>query len=110
MKRGDIVSIAAGSGYGGKPRPAVIVQSDLYVSTASVVVCLFTSDPKEITITRHLIDPDDVNNLERRSWLMIDKILAVRRDKVGRHIGRLSPGKMGELDRSLLVFLGLAGE
>jgi mRNA interferase MazF len=44
MKRGDVVTVAAAGDYG-KPRPAVIVQTDaLPAAHASVVVCQMTSE------------------------------------------------------------------
>jgi len=43
MKRGDVVTVAA-AGHYGKPRPAVIVQTDAFPEThASVVICQMTS-------------------------------------------------------------------
>lgn len=44
MRRGDVVTVAATGDYG-KPRPAVIVQSDAFPEGhASVVICQLTSD------------------------------------------------------------------
>ena len=44
ITRGDVVLVVAPGDYG-KPRPAVVVQSDLFNPThASVVVCPVTSD------------------------------------------------------------------
>jgi mRNA-degrading endonuclease toxin of MazEF toxin-antitoxin module len=44
MRRGDVVTVAAAGDYG-KPRPAVIVQTDaLPVEHKSLVVCQMTSD------------------------------------------------------------------
>ena len=45
MKRGEIWTAAAGSGYAGKPRPVVIIQDDRFDATDSVTVCAFTTDP-----------------------------------------------------------------
>ncbi len=40
MKRGSIVVVAARGAYTGKPRPALVVQSDLFNPThASVTIC-----------------------------------------------------------------------
>jgi mRNA interferase MazF len=44
MKRGDVVIVAATGDYG-KPRAAVIVQTDAFPEThASVVICQMTSE------------------------------------------------------------------
>lgn len=109
MERGDVVTVAAGSGYGSKPRPAVIIQSDDFPNTLSVIVCLVTSEPIEAPLLRLPISPDGGNGLTTASWLMVDKLLAVHRAKIGQSIGRLAAGDMRRLDRALLVLLGLAG-
>jgi mRNA-degrading endonuclease toxin of MazEF toxin-antitoxin module len=63
MRRGDVVTVAVSGGYG-KPRPAIVVQSDLLNDThASVVVCLVTS-------TRgRKAEPLHLSALRRRSAL-----------------------------------------
>lgn len=109
MRRGDIVTAAAGSGYGGKPRPAVIVQSDDFPATGSVAVCLLTSDEIDAPLFRLDLVPTEGNGLKSPSWIMVDKVVAVRRDKIGRRIGSLAAEDVVRLNRALLVFLGLAG-
>ncbi len=109
MIRGDVVSVAAGSGYGGKPRPAVIVQSDDFAATASVALCLLTSRDLGAPLLRLPVLPSAANGLAAPSWIMVDKILTVPRSKVGHRIGALSPADLGSLDRALAVFLGIAG-
>jgi PemK-like, MazF-like toxin of type II toxin-antitoxin system len=45
VKRGAIVVVAAKGAYTGKPRPALILQSDLFNPThQSVTICPITSD------------------------------------------------------------------
>ncbi len=109
MKRGDIWSAAAGSGYVGKPRPVVILQDDRFDATASVTVCAMTTDPTDAPLIRLVIKPDDTNQLGERSRLMVDKITTVPRSKLGERLGRLGDDDMVRLGRSMLVFLGLAG-
>ena len=109
MRRGDIVTVSAGGGYGGKPRPAVIVQSDDFAATASVTVCLLTTHALDAALLRLPVEPSPVNNLSAPLWVMVDKIVTVPRSKVGGRIGHLSAGEVTRLDRGLLVFLGLAG-
>jgi mRNA interferase MazF len=107
VTRGDIVTVAAGSGFGSKPRPAVIIQSDRFDEIATITLCLFTSTPIELPLIRVAVLPTAENGLSEMSWLMIDKLISVRRSKLGRHIGRLSSDDMAHLDRALLIFLGL---
>ena len=109
MKRGDIWSAAAGSGYVGKPRPVVILQDDRFDATTSVTVCAMTTDPTDAPLIRLVIEPDDTNQLRERSRLMVDKITTVPRSKLGERMGRLGDDDMVRLGRATLVFLGLAG-
>ena len=109
MRRTEIWTAAAGSGYVGKPRPVVIIQDDRFDATDSVTVCAFTTDPVEAPLIRLQIEPDDVNGLSERCSLMIDKITTIPRSKLGEHIGRLSDDDMVRMGRAVLVFFGLAG-
>ena len=109
MKRGDVVTVATGVGFGGKPRPALIVQSDAYVTLTTVVVALLTSDLADTPITRPHFLPDATNGLREPSNLMIDVLVTARRDKVGKVIGRFGAAEMARAEGALLVFLGVAG-
>jgi mRNA interferase MazF len=109
LRRGEIWTAAAGSGYVGKPRPVVIVQDDRFDATDSVTVCAFSTDPVEAPLFRLRVEPDDVNGLREASSLMVDKITTVPRSKLGEDIGRLGDEDMVRLGRAILVFLGLAG-
>ncbi|HEY3779275.1 MAG TPA: type II toxin-antitoxin system PemK/MazF family toxin [Rhizomicrobium sp.] len=108
MKRGDVVVVAATGDYG-KPRPAVIVQTDAFPEThASVVICQMTSaivDAPEFRIT---IDPSEENGLRARSQVMADKPATVRRQRIGQLIGRLGDGDLGRLNVALAFVMGLA--
>lgn len=109
MRRGEIWTAAAGSGYVGKPRPVAIVQDDRFDATGSVTVCAFTTDPTDVPLFRLLIQPDEVNGLREPCSLMVDKITTLPRSKLGEHIGRLREEELVRLSRAMLVFLGLAG-
>lgn len=109
MRRGDLVTIAAGGPFAGKPRPAVIVQSDEFQDIRSVTVCLLTGEEVEMPFLRLRLVPDDGNNLVHVSRIMVDKIVTVRRDQIGRRFGKLADEDIFRLNRALTVFLGLAG-
>jgi mRNA interferase MazF len=109
VRRAEIWTAAAGSGYTGKPRPVVIIQDDRFDATASVTVCAFTTDPTEAPLIRLPILPDDQNGLRRASSLMVDKITTVPRAKLSERIGRLADQDMVRLGRAVVVFFGLAG-
>lgn len=108
MKRAEIWTAAAGSGYIGKPRPVLIVQDDRFDATESVTVCAFTTDPTSAPLIRLSITPDDINGLRGPCSLMVDKVTTVPRAKLDERIGRLGDDDMVRLARSMIVFLGLA--
>ena len=108
MKRGEIWTAAAGSGYVGKPRPVVIIQDDLFDATASVTICALTTDKTDAPLLRITVDADDTTEIHQPSRLMVDKITTVPRSKLGERVGRLSYDDMTRLGRSIAVFLGLA--
>ena len=107
MKRGEVWTLS-GSGYAGKPRPAVIVQDDRFDATASVTVCAFTTDATEAPLFRLAIEPDGQNGLRLTSRLMVDKITTVPKSRLGERVGRLPAAEMVRLNRAIAVFLGLA--
>ena len=109
MRRGEIWTAAAGSGYVGKPRPVAIIQDDRFDATASVTICAFTTDPTEAPLFRLPVEPDEINGLREPCSLMVDKITTIPRAKLGEQIGRLSDEEMVRLGRAVLVFFGLAG-
>ena len=106
MKRGDVWTVS-GSGYAGKPRPAVILQDDRFDATASVTICVFTTDQTEAPLIRIPIAPNENNGLRSVSRLMVDKITTVPRKRLGQRIGCLSAVDMARLQRSIMVFLSL---
>lgn len=109
MRRGEIWTAAAGSGYVGKPRPVVIVQDDRFDATDSITICAMTTDPTDAPLFRLVIAPDSSNQLREVSRLMVDKLTTVPRTKLGERIGHLNDEDMIRLGRAILVFLGLAG-
>jgi len=109
VKRGEVWTATGGSDYVGKPRPVVIVQDDRFDATSSVTVCAFTSDPTDAPLFRVSVEPSETNGLTTASRLMVDKITTVPKPKLGRRIGRLADADMLRLNRSLIIFLGLAG-
>ena len=108
MKRGEIWTVAGGPAYAGKPRPAVIVQDDAFASRDSVTICLLTSDPTDLPLFRIPVEPAEASGLTMSSRLMVDKLTTVPRSRLGERIGNLSDEDLVRLNRSILVFLGLA--
>ena len=107
MRRGDIVTIVLPGAYG-KPRPALVVQSDLFDTLASVTVLPVTSELRTAPLLRISIEPNTDNGLRKNSQVMVDKAQTVPRDKVGTTIGRLHEDTLVAVDRALAVCFGIA--
>ena len=107
MKRGDLILCALSGDYG-KPRPALIVQSDLFNPThSSVSICPLTSDLKDGPAIRLSVYPSSTNGLEKESQIMIDKVTAARRERIGRRIGSITVEELARVDRALKIWFGL---
>ena len=107
MRRGDVVTVTAPGDYG-KPRPALVIQSDLFDALPSVTLCLVTSTLRDTPIFRITVDPSPANGLQRVSQIQVDKILTVARERIGSVIGRLDDATLLKVNRSLAVFVGIA--
>jgi mRNA interferase MazF len=108
MKRGDVVIVAAAGDYG-KPRPAVVVQTDAFPEThPSVVICQMTSDVVDAPDFRITIEPNEENGLRTRSQVVADKPVTVRRERIGQLVGRLTDADVGRLNIVLAFVMGLA--
>jgi mRNA interferase MazF len=109
VRRGEIWTAAGGGGYTGKRRPVVIVQDERFSETDSIAVCPLTTDSTSIPLFRIVVDPNSTNGLATVSQLMVDKLSAIPRTRLGRRIGRLDDATMLRLNRAITVFLGIAG-
>jgi len=108
IKHGDVV-ICATSGDNGKPGPAVVVQSDLFNGThSSVAVCLITSHLEDAPLFRITVPAGRTTGLKLESQVMVDKVIAVPRNKITEHAGMLPAGLVKEVDKALRLWLELA--
>ena len=89
MKRGDLVTVALSGDYG-KPRPALIVQSDAFRLLDSVVLAPLTSTLIDAPLLRILVEPSEATGLRKPSAVMVDKIVAVPHSRIGPQIGTVS--------------------
>jgi mRNA interferase MazF len=108
LKRGDLVTVAL-QGDHGKPRPALVIQSDRFPETATTTVLLVTSTLNDAPLVRMTVEPSSENGLRTTSQIMIDKAMTVRTDKLGATFGQVGDTTMLEVNRALMLFLGLAG-
>ena len=107
MKRGDLVTVAL-SGDHGKPRPALVIQSDFLADSDSVLVCLLTTTLREAPLYRLTLPAAAESGLREASQVMVDKIMAVRRDRCGAPIGRVDEAGMMALGRLVALMVGVA--
>jgi len=108
LKRGTIVVVAARGAYTGKPRPALVVQSDLFNPThSSVTLCPITSDCVDAALFRLTLPPGRRTGLREVSQVMIDKIVSVPRASIGEEIGECSAGEIEAVDNGLRRWLQL---
>jgi mRNA interferase MazF len=107
LRRGDIVTVSLPGDYG-KPRPAVIVQTDRLNSFhPSILVCPLTSELVDARDLRIDIEPSHQNGLRVASQAMVDKVTAVARERIGRRIGRLDETEMQRVEGILLFLFGI---
>ena len=104
-KRGDLVTVSLQGDYG-KPRPALIVQTDLLQELESVVLCPVTSDLRTAAF-RVTLEPTPGNGLRELSQVMVDKLSTVPRSKVSDAFGSVATEKMRAVDRALLLVVGV---
>ena len=108
VTRGSIVILSARGAYTGKPRPAVVVQSDAFNAThASVTVCPITSDCVDAPLFRVTLPPGDRSGLIVASQAMIDKVTSVPRSTVDRAIGTCDALHLEQIEEALRRWLDL---
>ena len=108
MKRGSLVTIAMQGDFG-KPRPALIIQSNMFNKEhATVTVLLISSELVEAPIFRLNVLPNSQNGLTKPCQIQVDQIMSVRAEKIGKKIGELDEASLTSVNRALAVWLGLA--
>ena len=107
VRRGDLVTVAVAGDFG-KPRPALVIQSDQFDTTATVTVLLVSSTLVEAPLIRLTVEPSASNGLYERSQVMVDKTMTVKRAKLGSRLGRLDHDTVIAVNRALALFLGFA--
>ena len=105
--RGNLVSIAMQGDFG-KPRPALVIQANLFAEHTSFTVLPITSTLVHAPLLRVTIQPSAENGLQMNSQIMVDKAMTVMREKIGVVFGRIDANTLIEVERCLAVFLGIA--
>jgi mRNA interferase MazF len=97
IRRGAFVA-AAFSGDYGKPRPALVVQTDLMAEAPSIVLAPLTSELRDdVELFRVDVSPSET----------INKIAPLDRRRIGALIGYADDVTMLRVDRALRLVLGL---
>jgi mRNA interferase MazF len=107
LRRGDIITVAVSGDYG-EPRPALVIQSDFLAETDSVLVCLLTTTFIDAPLHRLTVLAEAETGLRPPSQVMVDKVIAVRRDRCGAKIGRVDQTMLQNLGTALAFVVGLA--
>ncbi len=107
MKRGDLVTVALPGAYG-KPRPALVIQSDLFEEHPSVTILPVTSELRDTPLFRITVNSTAENGLLKTSQVMVDKAQSVPRNKIDKTIGHLDDATLVSVNRALALFLGFA--
>jgi mRNA interferase MazF len=107
VRRGDLVTIALQGDFG-KPRPGLVIQSDLFNEHPSITILPVTSELRDAPLFRITVEPSDVNGLNKVSQVMVDKPQTLARAKIGEAFGHLDDDAMLRVNRALAVFLGFA--
>jgi len=104
--RGDLVSIVLQGDFG-KPRPALLIQADPFDEHATVTVLLVSGTLVDAPLLRITLQPSEANGLHKPSQVMVDKVMTVKRGRLGAAFGRIDADAMLAVERSLAVFLGI---
>lgn len=98
MRRGELVTVAMPGDFG-KPRPALIIQADQFDATGTLTLALLSGTLVDAPLIRLTVEPTALNGLRKPSQIMIDKIMSVKRDRLGDAFGKLDDEVMLAVNR-----------
>ena len=84
-----------------------MIQSDEHDSFDSVILCLFTSFESGDISTRVPVEPSTENGLQKKSYVMTDKIVTVDKNMLDNRVGVLSDEDMVAISEQLKIILDL---
>jgi len=105
-QRGELWIMAAQGRLASKPRPNLIIRSDLFSESDFVTVLPLTSTNVE-SPTRVPIEPSEQTGLDHSCYVMADKIQTTSLSNLRDKIGIISDVTMTGVERALLVYLGI---
>jgi mRNA interferase MazF len=90
------------------PVPPSSFRTTLFDANDSVVVCPLTTDPTSAPSFTLPIPSNTRTGLRAPCKLMVDKLTAVPRKRLGTLVGTLNSDELKGLNRAIFVFLGLS--
>ena len=106
MKRGDLVLVAP-AGEFGKPRPALIIQSNAAFPTGNFTYLPITSDLLRVPSIRVPVSPNPQNGLRQPSEIMVDMIQTSSLGRFGGIIGSIDAAALESVETALAIHIGL---
>ena len=110
IRRGEIyyadLSPVVGSEQGGV-RPVLILQNDIGNKySPTVIVSAITSQLGKAKLPTHIELPADRYNLPKNSVALLEQIRTLDKRRLQEKVTTLSPDKMKEVNKALLISLG----
>ena len=108
MKRGDLFIGSEKGRLTGKPRPWLVIQSNIFNDDhATFTVLMVSSVSTGFSMFRIPVEPNSINGLMEPSEVQADKIATFTRPSVSKTIGQLDALTMEEVDKALRRWLDL---
>ena len=111
IKRGDIfladLSPVVGSEQGGI-RPILVIQNDIGNKySPTIIAAAITSKLTKAKLPTHIELPKEEYHLPKDSVVLLEQIRTLDKTRLKEHISSLSPFKMQEVNRAMLISLGV---
>jgi mRNA interferase MazF len=106
INRGEIWSVLW-TGLAGKPRPALVIQSEKYLLSQTDILALITTADGVQGELRLPIMADENNGLMSDGFICLDKLMAIPIDNLGERFGKVADETMREVDARLIKILGI---
>ncbi|QRM54714.1 type II toxin-antitoxin system PemK/MazF family toxin [Sinorhizobium sp. BG8] len=101
IERGAIYAMVENGTYTSKPRPVVVMQNP-NVRLDSVIIAPLTSNDAHGEPIRIAVEPSPDNGLTKRSYVMCDKVTAIRASSLNDEpIGRLPTATIKQIQETI---------
>lgn len=108
-KRGDLWTLTGGGGnLTSKPRPALVITSDVFSGLDFVTVLLVTTDQTE-GFTRIHLPASKQTGLDEPSMIQADKIVTIHRRNLRQRCGYVTPTVLAKVREVVTAYLGFGG-